>query len=270
MPVPLTARRGWSFIDSRMTALAALFTGFRRGVGFALDSLLPPQCLHCGAGVDRPGNLCARCWPGVTFIGPPLCAACGLPFGFEPGSLDALCGPCSRELPAFERARAAIAYDGTGRDLVLGFKLSDRTYAAPALAQWMAQAGGELIADSDLVVPVPLHRRQLFRRRYNQAALLAHAIAKLSGRPVAPDLLVRVRRTERQSSLSAARRAENVRGAFAARRGREAWVAGKAVLLVDDVLTTGATAAACARALRRAGASRVFVLTLARTLRGPT
>lgn len=253
-----------------MTALHGVVAGLRRGIGFALDSLLPPQCLHCGAGVDRPGSLCARCWPGVRFIVPPFCAACGLPFEFDPGSPEALCGECSRKPPPFDEARAALLYEATGRDLVLGFKLSDRTYAAPALARWMAGAGEDLIARSDLVVPVPLHRRQLFLRRYNQAALLARDLARIAGRTMAPDLLLRTRRTLRQSSLSAPRRADNVRGAFAVRRGGEAALAGRAVLLVDDVLTTGATAGACSQALREAGASHVFVLTLARTLRAPT
>lgn len=250
-----------------MSVLAPVIGPLRQGLGLLLDGLLPPLCLHCAAAADRPGSLCASCWAQVRFIGPPQCTACGLPFEFDPGGSDALCGACSRERPPYRQARSAFVYEGVGRSLVLGFKLSDRTYAAPAFAAWMARSGAPSIESVELIVPVPLSRRQLFLRRFNQAALLAQALGRCTGRPVAPDLLVRTRTTARQSSLSASERARNVRGAFAVRRGREERLAGKAVLLIDDVLTTGATAAACATALFAAGAREVDVLTLARTVR---
>ena len=197
-----------------------------------LDTLLPPQCLGCSALVDTPGALCFRCWGEITFLGPPQCHVCGLPFDYDLGE-GAVCGACARRAPAYGR--------------------------------WLARAGSGLIAESDLIAPVPLHWTRLFARRFNQAALLAQALGRLSGLPVAPDLLVRRRRTPSQGGLSPYRRRLNVSGAFAVRRKRP--VGGLGVLLVDDVFTTGATAAACARALLKAGAKSVNVLTLARVQR---
>ena len=237
-----------------------------------LDLLLPPRCLSCGIVVDCGGALCADCWGRVRFLGPPLCAACGLPFEFDRGGADSLCGACTRAAPAFERARAVFAYDEASRRLVLGFKHGDRTDAAPTFAAWMARAGGALLDEADLIVPVPLHRRRLFSRRYNQAALLGHALAAqvTSGeadRPVRCDLLLRRRHTLSQGRLSPAARRDNVAGAFALRPGADAALAGRRVLLVDDVFTTGATVTACARALLRGGAAVVDVLVLGRSLR---
>ncbi len=227
------------------------------------DALLPARCLACGTIVDAPGRLCAACWAAVDFIAPPYCARCGFPFDVDEGP-DALCGACMREEPAFDRARAAVIYRDVGRGLVLGFKYRDRTHSAAAFAGWMARAGGELLDGADAVVPVPLHRLRLFARRYNQAALLAREIARLAGAPFAPYVLARTRRTPSQGGLTRAARIANVRGAFAVRRP----VAGGRIVLVDDVMTTGATAAACARTLKRAGARRVDVLALARVVPG--
>lgn len=242
--------------------------GFRldRVPAIVLNVLLPPRCLGCARVVEEPGTLCAACWERLDFLGPPHCAACGFPFEFDHGE-DALCGDCLRTPPAYERARAVVRYDDASRDLILGFKHADRTFAVPAFSRWMARAGAELLEDADLIAPVPLHRLRLLRRRYNQAALLAHGIAKVSGFPVVPDLLVRTRRTPSQGRLSAARRRRNVRGAFAVKGSRADLLKGRRVLLIDDVLTTGATVSACARALVRAGAKAADVLTLARVVR---
>jgi ComF family protein len=234
--------------------------------GIAVNAVLPPRCLGCGVGVDRPGTLCGRCWEGIDFLGPPLCMCCGFPFELDPGP-ESLCGACRSRPPVFDRARAVFAYDAGSRDLLLGFKHADRTDAAPAFARWMARAGAELIPDADFAVPVPLHRWRLFRRRYNQAALLAGGLERAAGVQSVPDLLVRRRRTVSQGAFSAAGRRRNVSGAFEVRRGSETAIAGKRILLIDDVLTTGATAESCARVLRRAGASGVDVLTLARVIR---
>jgi ComF family protein len=232
----------------------------------ALNALLPPRCLSCGGGVEAPGSLCPSCWAGLGFIGPPFCAACGFPFDFELGA-EALCGACERERPRYERARAVLRYDEDSRGLLLGFKHADRTEGAPAFARWLARAGGELLAESDLIVPVPLHRRRLFARRYNQAALLALAVGRLADRPVVPDLLVRRRNTPSQGHLNAAARRRNVAGAFAVPARRFLEISGRRVLLIDDVLTTGATVEACAGALLRARAAAVDVLVLARVVR---
>ncbi len=235
----------------------------RRAAGAVLDLLLPPHCLRCGAPVAATGALCAACWRAITFLGSPCCACCGLPFAYELGA-GALCGACAREHPAYARARAALRYDDESRRLILALKHGDRLNLAPAMGLWMRRAGAILIAEADVIVPVPLHWTRLFARRYNQAAVLAHALVQ--GRPpVGADFLVRRRRTPSQGKKSAAARRRNVASAFAV--GRRADIAGKRVLLVDDVLTTGATIEECARVLLRAGAAQVDALTLARTVR---
>jgi ComF family protein len=230
-----------------------------RGFGglskLALDALLPPRCLACGGPVDRSGGLCAACWERIHFVAPPYCARCGFPFAFDLGS-EALCGACSRDPPAFERVR-----------LVLGFKHGDRTEGAATFAAWLARAGRELLAEADLLTPVPLHRFRLFARRYNQAALLCRELGRSTGLPVMPDLLTRRRNTPPQGRLSAAARRRNVAGAFVVAPARRGVLGGRRVLLVDDVMTTGATISACARVLLRAGAAAVDVLVLTRVVR---
>ena len=169
--------------------------------------------------------------------------------------------------PAFDRARAVFRYDDASRGLVLGFKHADETHAAPAYGRWLARAGADLLTDADLVAPVPLHRWRLLYRRYNQAALLAHAVARQSGVRLAVDLLARRRHTPQQGRMSSLARRRNVRSAFAVRPQWRQAVEGKRVLLIDDVLTTGATVEECARVLLRHGASGVDVVTLARVVR---
>lgn len=246
---------------------ATAASGARRLGRLLLDAVLPARCLGCGAVVSAPGALCAGCWAGLRFLGPPHCACCGYPFAFAPGEGDALCGGCLRARPAFRQARAVLAYDAASRGMLLAFKHGDRTDAAPAFGAWLARAGAPLLAEAELVVPVPLHWSRLFSRRYNQSALLALAVGRLAGLPVAPDLIVRRRRTRSQGGLGRAGRRRNVQGAFAVPRRRRARLAGRHVLLVDDVYTTGATADACARALLQAGAAAVDLLTLARVVR---
>jgi len=242
-----------------------------RGVGTmvlraAVDAVLPPRCLGCGDVVEDTGTLCGPCWSGLTWLAPPACACCGFPFPYA-APAGTLCAACTRQPPAFDRARAVFRYDDASRGLVLGFKHADETHAAPAFGRWLVRAGADLLADADLVAPVPLHRWRLLYRRYNQAALLAHAVSRSSGVRLAVDLLARRRHTPQQGRLSRLARQRNVRAAFALRpRWREA-VAGRRVLLLDDVLTIGATVEECARVLRRHGAAGVDVLTLARVVR---
>jgi len=261
-------------MDLDETAASTWLADARRrliGAGrMALDALLPPRCLACGGAVETQGALCAGCWQGISFLGAPCCSCCGLPFPYDAGA-GVQCAQCVAYPPPFDRARAVFAYDDHSRRLILAFKHADHLHGMPAFGQWLARSGAELLAEADLVAPVPLHWTRLFRRRFNQSALLAQSAVAAwrgPGAPVfAPELLIRRRRTRSQGHLSRLQRAENVRGAFALKPG--APVAGKRVLLIDDVLTTGATIEACARVLKRAGASQVDVLTLARAMRLP-
>jgi len=236
----------------------------RWGLGAArtvLDTLLPAHCLTCEALVEGPGQFCPDCFRTASFITAPLCLSCGVPFVHAPhGTM--VCDACAIDPPPWGEARAALAYDAQSRRLVLGFKHGDRTELAAALARMMARAGAALLGRAEVLVPVPLHRRRLLARRFNQSALLARALGRLSGVPVAADALRRVRATAPLGELSAGARARMLDGAIAVRR--PAGVAGRHVLLVDDVLTSGATARACTAALLAAGAAGVDVLVAAR------
>jgi ComF family protein len=230
-----------------------------------LDVLLPPQCVTCDAYVSEPGLLCAECFCQTGFITEPFCVRCGVPFAASAlGGPDRLCPGCRAEPPAFERARAALRYDTQGRRLILPFKHADRTELAATLAPHMARAGVELLHEADVLVPVPLHRSRLFQRRYNQAALLAQAVGRIAKRPWVLDALVRRRATESLGEKSAAERTMEVADAIAVKPSRVARMTGKRVLLVDDVMTSGATGNACATALLAGGARAVDVLVAAR------
>ena len=246
--------------------LHGLRHGWRRIWRGGVDALLPPQCMLCTVQVDEPGRLCLNCWPSVNFIAAPCCPVCGIPYAVPvPDGL--VCGACLKQPPPFARARAAFIYGGGGRDLVLRFKRGDRTDLAPGLAMLMRNAGAALLADCDVILPVPLHRWRLWRRRFNQSALLAQALGRIADRPVRLDLLERPRPTRSLGRLNRTARQRELAGAIRVAAGRAEEVRGRRLLLVDDVFTTGATVNACCRALRRAGAAEVTVLTLARVVR---
>ncbi len=239
----------------------------RRAAGAAADLALPPQCLACGRPVGAHGALCPSCWSKLRLIEKPYCARLGIPFSYDLGA-GALSAEAIADPPPFDRCRAVVAFDGVGRDLVHGLKYRDRLELARWMASWMVRAGSEVTDTADMIVPVPLHTRRLWRRRYNQSALLARAVAEAAGKPFDAIVLKRIRATEQQVGLSADARDRNVRGAFRVAQADRPAVAGRRVLLVDDVYTTGATAKACTRALLRAGAVGVDVLVFARVVRG--
>ncbi len=227
--------------------------------------------MGCGVIIGAGGGLCATCWGQLRFFAPPLCDRCGCAVLADEGPGPTLCGACLTAPPAFDRARAALFYDAASRPLILGFKHGDRLERARTFGAWMAAAGPDLLAGADWVAPVPLHRWRLFRRRYNQAAILARAVARDCPGKLCLDLLLRTRRTPSQEGRTRLQRQGNVKGAFAANPARAAQVAGKHILLIDDVITTGATLGACARALTNAGAAGVTALALARVDRaGPS
>jgi ComF family protein len=237
----------------------------RTALRLILDFALPPLCPSCREPLGEGTGLCAPCWSRLSFIEPPYCARLGIPFAYDPGSgllsMEAIANP-----PAYDRARAAVRYDDVARTLVQAFKYSDRLDLAPMMGRWMARAGRELFVDADALIPVPLHWRRRWARRFNQSAALAGAISALCGVPVSHAELKRARATPQQVGRSKPERAENVQGAFVVPGEYRAEVAGRRLILVDDVLTSGATVDACTRVLLRAGASHVDVLVFARVV----
>jgi ComF family protein len=229
-----------------------------------LDLLFPPLCLGCRGAVGQAG-FCAACWSALTFLDGPGCACCGLPFAVALEG-ESFCAGCLAKPPAFDKARAILAYDDNSRSAILALKHADRLDLVPGFSRWLSRTGRTLLEDCDLIVPVPLHRFRLWRRRYNQSAELARRLAGEWKRGYDPFALVRPRATASQGAMSGAKaRRRNVLGAF--KVPDPAKVQGKRILLLDDVLTTGATVEACARALKRAGAEQVHVLVLARVVK---
>jgi len=232
---------------------------------WALDAALPPLCPSCREPTAG-GGLCGSCWSRLTPIERPYCERLGIPFVYDPGP-GALSAEAISDPPAYRRARAAVRFDGVARDIVHALKYGDRQDLAPMMGRWMARAGGELLADADGLVPVPLHWRRLWARRFNQSALLAQVLATAQeGVPVVDSALCRVKATAQQVGLKQTERLVNVQGAFQVAPEARGAVLGRRLVLVDDVLTSGATADACARALLRAGAVQVDVLVFARVV----
>ncbi len=228
----------------------------------ALDLVFPPQGLDDG---PRPltAGLSAEAWSRIHFLDDPVCDGCGIPFEFHQGE-GARCAACMARPPAFARARAACLYDEVSRDPILKLKHADRTDLAPLFARWLSRAARDLIAEADAVAPVPLHPGRLLRRRYNQAAEIARSLSSLTGLAYLPDALVRRRATDSQGGKSGGARRRNVAAAFIVPASRARQVEGRRILLIDDVLTTGATAEGCARALLAAGAKCVDLAVVAR------
>ena len=249
--------------------VAAIAAGGGRFLGGAAHQagrvLFPPVCAGCRRIVSEPGALCGACWPKLRFLEKPYCPVLGTPFAYDMGegalSLEAIAHP-----PPFDRLRAAVAYEGIAGQMVRALKYADRTDLAPWMARWMQRAGAELLGEADVIVPVPLHRKRFWQRRFNQSAELGRALAKRSGVGFAPEALARRKATRQQVGLKVREREENVRAAFLVPPRAAALVSGRQVVLIDDVYTTGATVGAAARALKKGGAASVDVLTFARVL----
>lgn len=277
----------------------------RRNMRAGLDVILPPLCVSCRTGLVDQNMLCVKCWREIDFIAEPLCDRSGMPLPYDyrdggnarfegqdyefdfaeqadlsqadffqadfshaerhQGKL--ISAAALKYPPPYGRARAVAAYTGVMRQLIHDFKYRDRFEARALFARWMESAGAELLQDADLLLPVPLYRARLWQRRYNQAAILAQALAERSHIPVEPTVLKRVKRTQSQVGLTAAQRRKNVSGAFALKRGGIEKIRGRHIVLIDDVLTTGATVDACSKLLLKAGAAGVDVITLARVVR---
>lgn len=228
-----------------------------------LDTVLPPTCLACDAPVEKEGQFCVACFKAANFVSAPFCRCCGVPLPFaEAGGTVLKCAPCIEAAPAFTQARAALRYDETAKRMILPLKYADHTEAVNGLAELMRRPGESLLQAANVLVPVPLHASRLRARRFNQAALLAIQLARLTGRPLGLDTLIRRRETVPLEGLDLAARRAELEGAIEIRP--DANVLDKRVLLIDDVMTSGTTANECARILLEAGARRVDVLTAAR------
>jgi len=226
--------------------------------------ILPPHCVVCKKLLCDENGFCGECFKKLSVISSPYCKICGRPFVGEVLG-EALCGECLISLPSYDAMRSAFVYDEASSRLVSGFKYADQLHLLKPLARQLARISTDFLDDVEVIVPVPLHYWRLVQRRYNQSALLAKELAKITSRSYAPELLTRLRFTTPQVGLKRSLRKVNVKGAFGVKVAQQKLVAGKRVLLVDDVVTTGATIEECVKALKNAGASKVYVATIART-----
>jgi ComF family protein len=246
----------------RLASLAA--SSFR----YSADLVLPAVCVSCSALITRHNLLCPECWSSLHLISPPLCNRLGIPLPGYEGEGPHISMQALASSPVFARARAAAHYGGIMRRLIVRFKFEDKHEPLPLFVKLMREAGRDLLANAGLLVPVPLHRLRLLQRRFNQSALLAKGLGRATGVPVAVMALQRTRRTAAQVGLTQEARLANVAKAFAVKPGASKPLQGKNIVLIDDVITTGATANACSEALLKAGAARIDVLTIALAAHG--
>jgi ComF family protein len=253
-------------LSSRLNVLKLqMITWAKNASRSVFGTLFPDVCLGCGTFVTKQGVVCAQCWADLQFIERPFCEVNGTPFTVDFGlgavSADAIANP-----PHYHAARSATIHVSIARRLVTRLKYGDRTDLAPWMADWMIRAGRDFINETDLIVPVPLHRWRYFSRRYNQSAELARAISQKTGKPHSPAALARKKSTRQQVGLNLRQRQENVRGAFIVPEEQNIQIAGRTILLVDDVLTTGATVNAAAKALQKSGAAKIYLLTFSQVV----
>lgn len=234
-----------------------------------IDLILPPRCIVSGEIVDQQGMLSPEAWGQLNFIDDPQCNRCGFPFGFDTGEVNEgnICLGCLKTPPIFDKARAALIYDDASRDVILSFKHGDQTQAVPSFIPWLNRAGTKFLDQTDYIMPVPLHRWRLLRRRFNQAGIMARYLSKDIGVPVILDGVLRQRATVTQGHLQANARKKNVRNAFVVNPKHLETIKGTNIVLIDDVYTTGATVNECTKVLMRAGVASVNILTLARVVK---
>ena len=235
--------------------------------GRVLDFVLPPRCIVSGEEVSHQGMVSPPVWSKLDFISDPFCEKCGVPFEFETGTGAHLCGACIQKPPPYHRARSALKYNDASRDIILGFKHGDQMHAVLSFMPWLKAAGQDMLMEADILVPVPLHRWRLIRRRYNQAAVLTQRLGRETGIPVLLDALCRTRNTQTQGHLKAGERAKNVRKAFIFREKYKKVIQGKNIVLIDDVYTTGSTIKECVKALKKFNPNQIDVLTIARVVK---
>ncbi len=235
---------------------------------WALNVILPPQCLSCSVRIDKAHNICPNCWKDLNFISEPMCDCCGYPFEFQVhhGNIGKnLCGQCLSQERSFDKAISALRYDTISRKMIIGYKHHDRTEFAVFFAKLLQQIGNEILNQTDIIIPVPLHQRRLFKRRYNQSALIAEILSKEYNIKHVPELLVRIKNTPPQEG-NVRKRAKNVRGAFKINPEQADKIKGKTILLIDDVYTTGATIENCSIVLKKSGAETINVMTVTRVI----
>jgi ComF family protein len=246
-----------------MTSITAMRLPIAALSQWALDKLYPPHCPSCKAPVAAQGHLCGTCFNDIHMIAAPQCAQCGVPFAVDMGS-EALCPECLDHRPSYITARSALVYGEVVGTLIKQLKYHDQMQGLNRFAQWMAQVVSK---DVDVIVPVPLHWKRLFTRRYNQAAWLAYELSDVMAIPCMPHMLRRVRHTPPQARMNREERQRNMKRAFVVPKKYTSLIEHKRILIVDDVMTTGATIEACAEALKSAGAAEVYAVTLARAVR---
>lgn len=245
-----------------MVNIRGLFLSFLSAL---ISHVLPARCPLSGEVVETQGMLSPKSWQSLNFVSDPFCDCCGLPLEVSVKDAGALlCGSCTAEPKPYNKARSSVVYDDASRELILAFKHGDQTHLTLTFIPWLKVTGADFLKDCDLIVPVPLHWRRLLKRRYNQSALIARLLARETNLSYDPEALKRVRHTPVQGHLSARKRHDNVKHAFALNKKYEQKIRNKKIILIDDVFTTGATVEECSKILYAAGAERVDVLTVAR------
>lgn len=238
----------------------------------AIDFVLPPRCVISGEITERQGAVAPDAWKNINFITKPCCVSCGLPFEFEYEN-DAVCGECIASPPPFSKARSALKYDQGSSELIMRFKHGDQIHATKTFVPWIINAGKEMFPDTDIITPVPLHPSRLFKRKYNQSALIAQEMQKKLKKDYIniefiPDLLIRSVATPSQGKMNPKARKENVKNAFSLNKKLTDTVKGKNIMLIDDVYTTGATVKECTKTLLHQGkCNKIYVMTLARSVK---